>query len=251
VQILPAAPLDAGGGGAGDHVYAASVPPPQPRPPPEPEAAPMTRPTTKKRRRHQGGDEQGDGASAAADLGGATTALLVNTIVGLKADMRAMTAKMKKMEKKLKKQKKKKQYNNNNNIDVVVVELQRRVEQLEEDNVQLRIQLAHVAASRYGVAATNAGFFAAPPPSSSSSFSCAQQRLRVGDNGQPGPEMLWCFPFLQHYDIPADRFVVDDIQYLLLSRCVFTHSPTHSLTHSLTLTWLRARFNSSPFGSLV
>jgi hypothetical protein len=30
-----------------------------------------------------------------------------------------------------------------------------------------------------------------------------------------GREMLWCFPFLQHFDFSSRRFVVDDLQYVL------------------------------------
>lgn len=254
--------------------------PPQPQPQLQPQSP---APAQKGAKRRLGADATPLGADAtisaedgAAGLGGRTTTFLVDTIVGLKEDMRAMADQMCRMQKKMRKNAKqcKEHHHRHHRSDhhhheqdgqsthQVLRQLQRRVAQLEEDNSQLRNQLAHIAASRYGICASPAAtttalaattFTSADTSSSSASSSPSSsppgswamgdsfQGMRVvgGDGagaryaGAPaevetglGREMLWCFPFLRHFDFSSRRFVVDDLQKAVVVLKVHPQGPT-------------------------
>lgn len=246
--------------------------PPQPQLPPQ---SPAPAPAQQGTKRRLGADAPISAEDGAAGLSGRATAFLVDTIVGLKEDMRAMADQMCRMQKMRKNAKQCKEHQQQQHhqhhgrhhhdeqdgqpTHQVLRQLQRRVAQLEEDNSQLRNQLAHIAASRYGICASPAATSTAlaattftsadtsssssSPPSSPPGLAWAMgdsfQGMRVmgGDGAEAGPryagapaetgtglgrEMLWCFPFLRHFDFSSRRFVVDDLQYVLfvsISEC--------------------------------
>jgi RNA polymerase-binding transcription factor DksA len=260
--------------------------PPQPQPQLQPQSPAPAQKGAKRRlcadATPLGADATISAEDGAAGLGGRTTTFLVDTIVGLKEDMRAMADQMCRMQKKMRKNAKqcKEHHHRHHRSDhhhhhdqdgqsthQVLRQLQRRVAQLEEDNSQLRNQLAHIAASRYGICASPAAtttalaattFTSADTSSSSASSSPSSsppgswamgdsfQGMRVvgGDGAGAGAgaryadapaevetglgrEMLWCFPFLRHFDFSSRRFVVDDLQYVVLfSSIVFVSLST-------------------------
>lgn len=182
----------------------ADPPPPQQPQPAPPLAHRPPAPTVTRKRPSDADLPCSASVGKGLGLNGATTSFLFDTVITLKEDVRALEAKVHRM--------KKKKRSGKTSDDIR--ELQRRVQQLEDDNSQLRNQLAHFAAPS---STTTAG--SALP---SWGAGCAAEGARNEErpngvsankgNGSLNAEMLWCFPFLKQHGSSLRHFVVDDMQ---------------------------------------
>ncbi len=109
-------------------------------------------------------------------------------------------------------------------------EMKRRLGQLEEDNaslkgtvIELRTQVGGGGGgARFGQFRVEAAGGQQGPP---------LKKIRWMGHEALSPEMLWCFPFLEHINISRSNFVVDDLEYVPHATHDTQHD-THDTRHT-------------------
>jgi hypothetical protein len=110
-------------------------------------------------------------------------------------------------------------------------EMKRRLGQLEEDNAQLKgtvIELRTQVGGGGGGA--RSGQFRVEAPGGQQGPPL--KKIRWMGHEALSPEMLWCFPFLEHINISRSNFVVDDLEYVPHATRNTQHDSTRNTQHN-------------------
>jgi ribosomal protein L29 len=102
-------------------------------------------------------------------------------------------------------------------------EMKRRLEQLEEDNSQLKGAVIELRTQTGSGNPTRPRQFRVEVSQGQQGQGPPLKKIRWMGYEALSPEMLWCFPFLENINISRSNFVVDDLEYVP-SACA-THPP--------------------------